>query len=67
VFLTVQRPSGYDEAGLAGYGTAAGGYGAGSAAYLDLAQIPGQITDQVIQTTISRLLPVNTTAWLRIN
>ena len=34
--------------------------------YVDLALLPGQITDADIQATICRLLPVNATAWLRI-
>jgi hypothetical protein len=66
VFLTVKLPSPGNQAGLAGYGSGTGGYGAGSISYIDLAQIPGQVTDQDIQSAVCRLLPVNTVAWLRI-
>ncbi len=65
-FVTVQRPPTPGVAMLAGYRTTAGGYDGGSIAYADLSLLPGQITDQDIQTTLSGLLPVNATAWLQI-
>ena len=66
VFLTVKRPIIYGEAGLAGYGTGASGYGVGPSAYLDLAELPGYVTDEDIQARICSSLPVNAVAWLRI-
>ena len=52
--------------GLAGYGSASGGYGEGAIGYLDLALLPGYVTDADIQSTLSGLLPVNSVGWLRI-
>jgi hypothetical protein len=65
-FVTVERPPTPGVALLAGYGTAAGGYDYGSMAYVDLSLLPGQVTDQDIQATLSSLLPVNAIAWLQI-
>jgi hypothetical protein len=65
-FVTVKRPPTPGVAMLAGYRTGAGGYDRGSIAYADLSLLPGQLTEQDIQTTLSDLLPVNATAWLQI-
>jgi hypothetical protein len=51
---------------LAGYGSNAGGYGQGSIAYVDLSLLPGQVTEEDVQNTLSSLLPINTIAWLQI-
>ncbi len=50
-----------------GYGTSVGGYGEGAISYVDPALLPGHVTDADIQAALSRLLPVNAVAWLRIN
>jgi hypothetical protein len=66
-FITTIRPPSAGISMLAGYGTAAGGYGAGAISYIDLALMPGHVTDQDIQSTLCSLLPVNAIAWLRIS
>jgi len=65
-FVTATRPPTPGVAWLAGYGTPNGGYGQGAIGFVDLAILPGHVTDPDIQTTLCRLLPVNATAWLRI-
>ena len=65
-FITVTRPPASGANGIAGYGTPAGGFGEGSISYVDLEMLPGEVTDQDIQTAISRLMPINAVAWLRI-
>jgi hypothetical protein len=66
-FVTVTRPSPPGASMLAGYGTSNGGYGEGAISYVDISLLPGQVTDQDIQSTLDSLLPVNVIAWLRIN
>lgn len=66
-FVTVTRPPTSGVSMLAGYGTPNGAYGEGTISYIDLALLPGNVTDQDIQMTLSNLLPVNAVAWLRIN
>ena len=51
---------------LAGYGSPSGGFGNGATSYIDLALLPGYVTDIDIQSTLASLLPVNAIAWLRI-
>lgn len=65
-FVTVTCPPTPGIGSLAGYGTCAGGYGEGTISYVDLALLPGYVTDADIQTTLCNLLPVNAVAWLRI-
>jgi hypothetical protein len=65
-FVSVTRPPRPVVGMLAGYATGAGGYGQGSIAYVDLSLLPGQVTDEDVQKTLSSLLPVNTIAWLQI-
>nr|WP_294511680.1 hypothetical protein [uncultured Rhodopila sp.] len=65
-FITITRPPTPGVGLLAGYGTNAAGYDAGSIAYFDLSMLPGQVTDEDIQNTLSSLLPINTVAWLQI-
>ncbi len=65
-FITVTRPPTLGANGIAGYGTPAGGFGEGSISYVDLGLLPGEVTDQDIQDAISRLMPINAVAWLRI-
>lgn len=66
VFLTVKRPLTHGEAGLAGYGTGASGYGVSSTAYLGLSEMQDDVTDEDIQARVCSSLPVNAVAWLRI-
>jgi hypothetical protein len=65
-FITITRPPTQAVGLLAGYGTDAAGYDAGYAAYFNLSMLPSQVTDEDIQNALSRLLPVNTIAWLKI-
>lgn len=65
-FVTVTRGPTVGASGVAGYGTPAGGLGQGAISYIDLALLPGQVTDQDIRDVICRLMPINATAWLRI-
>jgi hypothetical protein len=67
VFVSITLPPTPVVGMLAGYGTGAGGYGQGSIAYVDLSLLPGQVTEEQVQNTLSSLLPVNTIAWLQIN
>jgi hypothetical protein len=65
-FVSAQRPATPGVSMLAGYCTSGGGYGEGTIGYVDLALLPGHVTDQDIQSTLSSLRPVNAIAWLRI-
>lgn len=65
-FVSTTRPATAGVAWLAGYGTSNGGYGESAIGYVDISSLPGHVTDQDIQSTVCRLLPVNATAWLRI-
>jgi hypothetical protein len=65
-FVTAIRPPTAGVSMLAGYGTPNGGYGEGVISYIDLSSLPGQVTDQDIQSTLCGLLPLNAIAWLRI-
>jgi hypothetical protein len=66
-FVTATRPPVPGVGMLAGYGISSGGYGEGSISYVDLALLPGHVSDADIQATLCSLLPVNAVAWLRIN
>lgn len=66
-FVTATRPPTPGVGELAGYGTSNGGFGAGEISYIDISLLPGYVTDQAIQSELCRLLPINATAWLRIN
>ena len=66
-FITVTRGVSVGLSRVGGYGVGMGGYGHGSYSYINLLEIPGRVTDQDIQRALVRLLPVNATAWLRIN
>jgi hypothetical protein len=65
-FVTVKRPIIGGMSMLAGYGSGAGGFGDGSLAYVDIAQVSGAITNQDVASTLSAALPINTIAWLRL-
>ena len=66
-FITVARPPTPGVGMLAGYGTPNGGYCEGMISYVDLSLLPGDVTDQDIQSTLCGLLPLNAVAWLRIS
>jgi hypothetical protein len=66
-FITTTRPPTPGVSMLAGYGTQNGGYGEGVISYVDLALLPGNVTDADIQSTLCSLLPINAVAWLRIS
>ena len=65
-FLTAARPPTFGFGDLAGYGTTTAGYGISTTSYSDLSLLPGHVTEQDIQSTLTNLLPVNTVAWLRV-
>ncbi len=65
-FITATRPPSVGISMIAGYATPAGGYGEGMISYIDLALLPGHVSDQDIRSTLCSLLPVNAVAWLRI-
>ncbi len=66
-FITAKRPVNQGVASLAGYGTSPGGYGVGMIAYVDLALLVGSVSDNDIAAFVSNIVPLNTTAWLRLN
>ena len=63
-FITVRLSPISATCPIAGYGS--GGYGVGTTYYLSLSTLSGQVTEQDIQSTVARLLPVNAIAWLRV-
>ena len=65
-FVTAFRPHGNGIAQVAGWGTAAGGYGVGTIEYASLAMSQGQVTDSDISAAVASVLPVACTAWMRI-
>jgi hypothetical protein len=65
-FISVGRPAAPGVAMLAGYGIETGAYGSGSISYINLSQLPGQVTDDNIRSALLSALPVNVVAWLRI-
>ena len=65
--LSARRPAITDLSSIAGYGTANGGYGTPMTSYVDLALLPGSVADNQIYSAVSRLLPINTIAWVRIH
>jgi hypothetical protein len=65
-FVTVTRPATSGIGMVTGYNTPNGGYGEGALSYIDLSLLTGQVSDADIQLVLSRLLPVNTVAWLKI-
>jgi len=70
-FVTAYRPSSSGIAAVAGYGSTAGGSGAGgwgvgTIEYADLAMVQGQVTDADIYQAVADVLPVATIAWTAI-
>jgi hypothetical protein len=66
-FISTIRPPAAGVNMLAGYGIPVGAYGEGEISYIDLALLPGHVSDQDIQSTLCSLLPINAIAWLRIS
>lgn len=66
-FVTAYRPSASGIAYAAGYNIATGGYGAGAVQYASLTMLTGQVTDADIMAVVAGVLPVATTAWVRIS
>jgi hypothetical protein len=64
VFVTAFRP--VANGGPVGVGWGHGGYNFGYSAYTDLEAIRGRVTDRDICRAVSDVLPVGTTAWVRI-
>jgi hypothetical protein len=65
-FVTAFRPLGSGVPLIAGWGSPAGGYGAGAAAYASIAMVQSQVSDAEINAAIARTTPVAATAWTRI-
>lgn len=65
VFITTPRPAGSGLPGGVGWG--GGGYNLGQITYTDLDAIRGRITDEDISDAVKAVLPIGTTAWLRIS
>ena len=65
-FITVKRPVIEGVSMLGGYGTDAGGFGEGSLGYIDLAEVPGAVTDEDVARALSVAIPINAVAWLRL-
>lgn len=65
VFITTPRPAGSGLPGGVGWG--GGGYNLGQITYTDLDAIRGRITDKDITDAVKAVLPIGTTAWVRIS
>jgi hypothetical protein len=65
--VTAFRPSDSGILMVGGWGSATGGYGAGTLEYASLAMVQGQITDADIMATVASVLPVATIAWTKIS
>ena len=65
-FVTAYRPtiSGVPLAG--GYGSGAGGFGAGALQYVSPAMVQSQVSDADILAAIASTMPVAAAAWTRI-
>ena len=66
VFVTAYRPVGVGIATVAGWGSGAGGYGAGAIEYAGAAMLAGQVTDADIAAAAAGVMPAASIAWLRI-
>jgi hypothetical protein len=66
-FVTAFRPSGSGIAQVAGWGTAAGGYGTGTIEYGNSDMVQGQVTDADITAALAGVLPAASIAWTRIS
>jgi hypothetical protein len=66
-FVTAFRPGGAGIPTVAGWGTGAGGYGAGAVEYASLSMLQGAVTDSDINAAIAGVMPVAAIAWTRIS
>lgn len=60
------RPSESGIPQVGGWGCNAGGYGAGRLEYASLEMSQGQVSDSEIFSAVASVLPIATTAWVRI-
>lgn len=71
VFVTAFRGGGGGIANVGGFytgsGWAGGGYGVGALEFASLSMSVGQITDDEINAAVAGVIPVATTAWVRIS
>jgi hypothetical protein len=65
-FVTAYRPIVIGNPNVAGYGTSAGGYGAGSIEYIDTAEEAGTVQDAEIYDTINATKAAGVTVWVNI-
>jgi hypothetical protein len=66
-FVTAYRPHGNGIAAVAGWGSAAGGWGGGGIEYASLDMVQGQVTDAEIAQAVAGVLPATAIAWTRIS
>jgi len=66
VFVTAYRPLGVGIATVSGWGSGAGGYGAGAIEYAGAAMLAGQVTDADIAASAAGVMPAASIAWLKI-
>ncbi len=66
-FVTAYRPNASSVSYAGGYCEGPGGYNTAPIFYSDLSDIPGLLTDADIFATAAAVLPVATTAWMRIS
>ncbi len=64
VFVTAHRP--HRSSGTASIGWGYGGYNNGYSNYCDITVVRGGVKDEDIVEAVKRVLPVATTAWIRI-
>lgn len=66
-FVTAYRPTGSGIPLVQGYGTSVGGYAQPSrAAYADLSQVVGSVSDAAIYAAVDSVKPYGTLIWVRI-
>lgn len=65
-FVTVSRHSAPEIAMIGGYNTFGGGYSGAALSYINPNTLPGRLTDEDIRSALTKLLPINAVAWLRI-
>ena len=64
--VVAYRPTGTGITTCAGWGTSAGGWGQGTIQYASLDMLSEQVSDDDINNAVAGVMPVSTTAWLRI-
>lgn len=66
VFVRALRPAGSGIPRVAGYGTPAGGYGAGRMQYASLGMLTDAVTEADIYEAVDRTMPAGSVAWVSI-